>query len=555
MNSWKTDIRSNATRYPFDKMNEKKKKTEKTKKNADRFHPGGYYRRYCIGTTLLDLVSIPVSLMTAELLSDVADAATGGDFPAVLRKSLTVIGVILTVFVVRSGIAMWQHRESTVAGNRCRVAFLGMFLRNPAHRLFTADEGEINENLKNDLNACADRYKKLIPSVLTAALSVAVYTAFLSWQSLLVGATLFGVSLIQIVPPVIVKKYLEKFDSENWSAEAQESDHIAAAVDGFDVIRLYGLVPWWQNRLEEIQKRLIRAGNGAETTCTAEDVLFKTVDNILRFGTYAALGFFAMKQWIAMETVVKAVCLSAELFAGVRTLFETIPDFGVASQAQRRLDRWGAPASPGPADIPPVEALSLRDARYRAEETEIIRGVSVRFREGENYLLAGANGAGKSTLLHLLTGLVLPTDGQAQWEDRYAQSIPISAAPDEVMLIPQQDPQFHFSAVELFAMFDAAKRDAMVRLAARFGLAEERLSAPIAELSGGERKKVFLSMGFGASSRWLLLDEPTNSLDEAGKQVLTELIRRRGGVLAVSHDPALSPAFRHTLTVEGGRLA
>ena len=533
----------------------KEKRIEKMKqKDAAGFRLGGYYRKLCVGSTLLNLISVPVALLTATLVSGVADAAVGGDFPTVLRKSVIVLAVLAAVFALRTGAAVWEHRENTVVGNRCRVEFLGMFLRNPAHRLFTADEGEIHENLDDDLTECAGRFTGLLPSVIVAGLSVAVYLIFLSRQSLLVAGALLGVSLLQVIPPLAVKKFFERFYDENREVEAQETNHIAEAVDGFDTIKLYGLTAWWQSKLEGIIKKEIRTGNGAEAACTAEDVIDGIVSSVLKFGTYAMLGFFAMKRWITMETVVQAVCLSAELFAGVYTLFQTIPGFATAARAQKRLDKWAAPAAPQAVGPKPAEALAFEKTGYTIEEKEVVRGLTARFRATENYLLTGPNGAGKSTLLHLLTGVVLPTDGAVKWEDRYAASVPIGAAPEEVLLIPQQDPPFHFSAVELYEMFDETRRDDMLRLAARFGLERDRLEAPLTELSGGERKKVFLAMGFGASSRWLLLDEPTNSLDEAGKQILAELIQARGGVLAVSHDPALSPVFPHTLTMEGGVL-
>ena len=521
---------------------------------AEGFRLGKYYRRLCFVSTILNLLSVPVSLMTAELLSDVADAATGGDFQTVLHKAVTVLCIFLGVFALRTAISMWQHRESTVVGNRCRVEFLGMFLRNPAHKLFTADEGELNENLNDDLEESAKRYKKLFPSMIVAGISVVAYLTFLSLESLPTAGTMLGISLLQLLPPLVVKKFFEKYYDEGREAYAAESDHVAEAVEGFDMIKLYSLVPWWMRKLDAVFARIRKTERGASTAAAMQNVMYSAIESILRFGTYAILGLFAMKQWITMETVVKAVCLSAELFASVNTLFCTIPDFGTASRAQKRLDKWATPAAPEASDTRPAEELVFEKTGYTIDEEEIVRDLTLRLRANENYLLTGVNGAGMSTLLHLMTGVVLPTDGEVRWEDRWAAPIPVDASPSEVMLIPQQDPAFHFSALEFYEMFDKTKRDAMLGLAARFGLGKDRLASPITELSGGERKKVFLSMGFGASSRWLLLDEPTNSLDESGKQILLELIRARAGVLAVSHDTALSTAFANTLTMEGGRL-
>ena len=87
-----------------------------------------------------------------------------------------------------------------------------------------------------------------------------------------------------------------------------------------------------------------------------------------------------------------------------------------------------------------------------------------------------------------------------------------------------------------------------------FGLNEEKLTSSISELSGGERKKVFLSMGFSLCSRWLLLDEPSNNLDAKGQDVLYNLIRERRGVIVISHDSTLCKTTDRVLTLHDGML-
>lgn len=76
----------------------------------------------------------------------------------------------------------------------------------------------------------------------------------------------------------------------------------------------------------------------------------------------------------------------------------------------------------------------------------------------------------------------------------------------------------------------------------------------ICDLSGGERKKVFLSIGFAMEPRWLLLDEPSNNLDSEGKQVLLELIRERKGTILISHDSLLYSAGDCKIRIENGQI-
>ncbi len=78
------------------------------------------------------------------------------------------------------------------------------------------------------------------------------------------------------------------------------------------------------------------------------------------------------------------------------------------------------------------------------------------------------------------------------------------------------------------------------KLCAGLGLRPERVAAPVAVLSGGERRRVELARILFAGADLLLLDEPTNHLDADAKEWLLGFLRAyRGALVVVSHDLAL----------------
>ena len=60
--------------------------------------------------------------------------------------------------------------------------------------------------------------------------------------------------------------------------------------------------------------------------------------------------------------------------------------------------------------------LSIRGLRKSFGATEIIRGIDLELRAGEQHALIGPNGAGKSTLFHLISGNLKPTAGEIEFE-------------------------------------------------------------------------------------------------------------------------------------------
>ena len=188
----------------------------------------------------------------------------------------------------------------------------------------------------------------------------------------------------------------------------------------------------------------------------------------------------------------------------------------------------------------------------RCGDKEILNRICYQFEPDKNYLLIGNNGAGKTTLLNLLAGLILPDDGEICMKGKTAFS---ETNPDILFYILQHDPRYHYDADTLFQMFGKEKQEKIVRIAERFGLTEEiRSGKAICDLSGGERKKVFLSIGFAMEPAWLLLDEPSNNLDKKGRETLFELIRERKGTVLVSHDPLFRDAADRMIRIENGQI-
>jgi ATPase subunit of ABC transporter with duplicated ATPase domains len=90
------------------------------------------------------------------------------------------------------------------------------------------------------------------------------------------------------------------------------------------------------------------------------------------------------------------------------------------------------------------------------------------------------------------------------------------------------------------------------RVASGLGLDNDLLDRPLAELSGGERRRVELARVLLSESATLLLDEPTNHLDADAKTWLAEFLAAfPGGVLVVSHDlPLLDRDITAILAVD-----
>ena len=154
--------------------------------------------------------------------------------------------------------------------------------------------------------------------------------------------------------------------------------------------------------------------------------------------------------------------------------------------------------------------------------------------EGEKVGIIGINGTGKSTLLRILGGLEEPDAGEV-----------ILAKNRTVQLLSQQ-PEFEPQDTVLQAALRSHTGQSMQEQQALAAQAKTMLTelsvtaydTPVAELSGGQRKRVALVNVLLHKSDILLLDEPTNHLDVDAKDALkTALQEYRGSILLICHEP------------------
>jgi iron complex transport system ATP-binding protein len=182
----------------------------------------------------------------------------------------------------------------------------------------------------------------------------------------------------------------------------------------------------------------------------------------------------------------------------------------------------------------------------------VLSGVSLEVRAGELLAIVGPNGAGKSTLLRVLSGALKPRAGSVELFGHPLESYDRRAIARTLASVAQENSvAFQFSVTEIVLMGRAphlgsfhleSPHDVEIARAAmiRFDLGG-LASRPIQELSGGERKRVFLARALAQQPRVILLDEPTAFLDLRHVADIFECFRQlraeRGlAVVATLHD-------------------
>jgi branched-chain amino acid transport system ATP-binding protein len=193
--------------------------------------------------------------------------------------------------------------------------------------------------------------------------------------------------------------------------------------------------------------------------------------------------------------------------------------------------------------------------------------ISLSIKAGERLSIVGPNGAGKTTLVNLLTGLLVPSEGEVYFKNENIRGHgPVALAERGLArafqlvhifpkltvaetiaaaVITRQKKRWRFFS-DLAADRDVAARAAEV--ARIFGL-EKRLDTVSELLSQGEKKLLDVASAFALDPEVILLDEPTSGISTAEKHGIMKTLlaaAERAGVKAlilVEHDMDLVAAY------------
>jgi len=195
------------------------------------------------------------------------------------------------------------------------------------------------------------------------------------------------------------------------------------------------------------------------------------------------------------------------------------------------------PGASTASELPPTVQLQLRELRCEGAEQ-----VSVQFRQGEIFVLAGLSGCGRSELLRAVVGAV-PWRGEMELDHRaYRPARPADAVRAGIAYIPAERKSEGILAGLSVLENTVISRRLQERPWSRVKGAEERqlyeelaqlfsIKAPsgavrIETLSGGNQQKALLARATSSTPRVLLLDEPTRGIDVGAKADIYRLLRQ-----------------------------
>ena len=165
---------------------------------------------------------------------------------------------------------------------------------------------------------------------------------------------------------------------------------------------------------------------------------------------------------------------------------------------------------------------------------KVLDNFNLEIEEDHAYVITGASGSGKTTLLRILLGLEEPDSGRVHLMGDYKYAW-LNAG----VVFQENRLCENFTAVQNVVMVNKKNsvkvaEEELLRL-----LPADSIHKPVAELSGGMKRRVSIVRACSIPSDMLILDEPFTGLDSENRKLAIEYIREKQGrnpLLITAHD-------------------
>ncbi len=178
--------------------------------------------------------------------------------------------------------------------------------------------------------------------------------------------------------------------------------------------------------------------------------------------------------------------------------------------------------------------LEMKAVSKRFDDQVVLNDFDYVFKKGERIGIIGKNGVGKSTFLNMITGSVAPDSGTIVTGETvvygyYHQSGIVFDENKSVLDTVREIAEVIHYGKDLVYTAD--------KLLAHFMFPYSMHRQPVALLSGGEKRRLYLLTILIKNPNFLILDEPTNDLDILTLQKIEDFLKSyKGCLIVVSHD-------------------
>lgn len=440
--------------------------------------------------------------------------------------------------------------------------------------------GKLMSRITYDSAIIRDAISTGLTDLLYQPVQLIVYTGLLlfvkfyfsiSWVLIGISLVLFG---LVVYPVLKIGKRLKSISRQSQEKMGEVTTTLHETISGVRVVKAFSM--------EDYEAKKFEAQNQNLYKLTMKQVKRMTV--VSPITEFVGIACVAIILWIAAKDIISGV-LSAGAFitflASLLSLMKPIKRltgvYTINQQAMAAAERIfetldekpSISDSPGAMALPRISgSVKLNDVKFKYEDKEVLKGITLEVRVGDVAAFVGPSGVGKTTLVNLIPRFYDVTGGSITIDGTDIRNCTMKSLMDQIGIVTQETILFNDTVSANIAYGSSGYTKEDVVKAARVANAHEFImkmpkgyDTIVGErgfrLSGGEKQRLAIARAVFKDPPILILDEATSQLDTESEMLVQEAIDRmmRGRtVFVIAH--RLS-TIKHASTIyvlDAGRI-
>lgn len=271
---------------------------------------------------------------------------------------------------------------------------------------------------------------------------------------------------------------------------------------------------------------------------------------------------------ITMGELLSFDALFMYLLTPIKNIIDTLLSFKEAENALRRVEELNMDSDNSGIDIESVNSIEFKNTIYSYDDVNnILDGVNLNIKRGEEIVIMGQSGCGKSTLLKLIKKYYKTKDNSIYINGVNLNSISSSSISSKIVYVSQNEFLFTDTLYNNIK-FERSISDNKLISISKICLVDEiyknsnlGINMLIEEngfnLSGGERQRIILARSLVSQFDVLIIDEGLNQVDVSKERIILKNILnvyKDKTIIFVTHRKNNIDLFKRFINIEKGKI-
>tara|TARA_B110000908_G_scaffold102656_1_gene120955 strand:- start:2259 stop:4070 length:1812 start_codon:yes stop_codon:yes gene_type:complete len=406
--------------------------------------------------------------------------------------------------------------------------------------------GELTSRISSDVEMLRDTLNSTLATFIRQIITVIISLIALFFMSPRLCFIMLGVVPVVAIIAVFFGKFIKKIAKETQDSSAQSNSVLEESLMGINNVKAFANeffeIIRYKKRVIEVRDKTMR--------------IVKWRGLFTTFVIFFMFGSIVFVIWQGKLMVDKGDMSNENFFSFILyTIFvggaiSNLPDLyakvqkavGSTESLMTILDGETEDLSLKPIEKPlnlkgKVNFNNVSFSYETRDDVEVLRGISMDVKAGQQIALVGPSGSGKSTLSALLLQFYKPISGSILFDDKNANEYFLSELRNEMAIVPQEVILFGGTIKENIAYGNLNASEEEIIEAAKGANAhgfisefpegyETYVGDRGIQLSGGQKQRVAIARAILKNPSILILDEATSSLDSESELLVQEALDR-----------------------------